>query len=301
MRSFKTIAATGLAMATLIASVTVAGAMQIDPVADLFDAGTDEEIVNPTAPAYDDPYEAVETEIWEARRDAELKANERNNLRIEFEQALEAARAVDPFEAAFIEQVMAVDGQFLRSTSTLRITNPTVPAYADSYEAFENEVWERELARAVAELERETALAALAAARAVDPFEAAFIEQVIVSELPGGLVNGTRTVERAGGNLPFRGIPDIVTAGDGFIDIHGDMVEFALGVQYDRETPPRAANPVVTIGANDFDEQLIAFALQNEVGAWTPPTVRTAAVSGVDPYEEHGRLIDYVLHVEMSE
>ena len=50
MRSFKIVAVTGLTMATLIASVTVAGAMLSGPTANLFEAGTDEEIVTPASP-----------------------------------------------------------------------------------------------------------------------------------------------------------------------------------------------------------------------------------------------------------
>ena len=204
MRSFKIVAVTGLTMATLIASVTVAGAMLSGPTANLFEAGTDEEIVTPASP------ERLEGDIH------------------------------------------------------------------------------------------------------------------------GDMVEFTLGAEYDGDRAPAV----VAARDDGFVDIHGDMVEFALGAEYYWETPPPATNPVVTIGANDLDEQLIAFALQNEVDVRTPPraanpavtigvndldeqlitfalqdevdprtlpAVGTAALSGVDPYEEHGRLIDYVLHVEMSE
>lgn len=181
----------------------------------------------------------------------------------------------------------------------------------------------------------------VAGAMLVDPIAGLFgtgtDDGIVTSASPEGL-EGDRhgeLVEIAlGAEYDAERAPAVVTArNDGFVDIEGDMIESALGAEYDRETPapatnpvftigvndldeqlmafalrnevdvrtlPGAANPVVVIGANDFDEQLITFALQDEVDAGLP-AVWTAAVSGVDPYEEHGRLIDYVLHVEMSE
>ncbi len=203
MRSFKTMAATGLAIATLIASFTVAGAIYVDPIADLFGLGTDDGVATLASP-----------ERLEGDRHGEL---------VEIALGAEYDRGRAPaVVTARTDRFVDIDGDM--------------------------------------------------------------IEFALGAEYD---------VERAPAAVASRA--------DGFIYVDGDMIEFALGAEYYWETPPRAANPVVTTGANDFDEQLMAFALQNEVGAWTPPTVRTAAVSGVDPYEEHGRLIDYVLQVEMSE
>jgi hypothetical protein len=57
-------------------------------------------------PAYDDPYEAYEFEVWRDQTAAESLAQRRAEVRKDFQRAIEAARQVDPFEAAFVEQVM---------------------------------------------------------------------------------------------------------------------------------------------------------------------------------------------------
>ena len=136
-----------------------------------------------TAPITLDPYAALEQELWEEQRLSELVAEERARVEHDFEAALAAARTVDPYEEAFIGQLKDESPGIDRAKLRTRIA----PYHLDPWQAYEDELWRDEVARDARLQARQRIVdeseAALAVARTVDPWEAAYIEQLMSDAL----------------------------------------------------------------------------------------------------------------------